>query len=100
MKNLFILVLLVTLFSCSGKAPKYVCNCEQSSRVQAFVERSLAPANNKSDEEMEDVIRELFKTGVKLNCSQKLIDVADGEIDWTKTVPQPCETIYNLYEIL
>ena len=51
----------------------HVCSCEQMKSVEAFVSNNVEAANNRSDEEMEDVISELFKAGVRSNCPQKRV---------------------------
>lgn len=60
-KHLVILLVLLSL-SCNTdknrqrQRPRFVCSCEQNEKVQSFLEKSIEPVNNKSDEEMEDVI--------------------------------------------
>lgn len=61
----------------------YSCSCEQQAKVASFVKESIQAANNMSDEEMEDVILQLERTGVKLNCSQvyKNVTITDGHME-------------------
>lgn len=73
---------------------KYVCSCEQKKKIETFISNNIAPSNNMSDEEMEDVIYELYKTGVKLNCEQrKFIVNHTAEIDWGQNTLDSCETV-------
>jgi len=71
-----ILILSVLLFTSCEEEVKteyrvvYACDCEQQKKVAEFVKESILNANNKSDEEMEDVISQLEQTAVRLNCSQ------------------------------
>ena len=82
MKSIFIIaaILLLSLSACTPRqvSMRYVCDCEQNKRVQEFVKSTTADANNKSDEEMEDVIEELYKVGVWTNCRQTQIAYDDG----------------------
>ena len=65
----------IVAISCSNEVTdyEYVCNCKQQEKAALFVQNSIKAANNMSDEEMEDVISELTKTSVRLNCSRKQI---------------------------
>ena len=70
----YILLLAVLLVGCGDRRIDErltVCNCDQRDSLRAFLERTIGPANNKSDEEMEDVIRELMRSGAQTICSQK-----------------------------
>ena len=64
------------LTACGGPdhTTAYVCSCEQMEKVQAFVTANTAAANNHSDEEMEDVIHELWLTGVRTTCPQRTVE--------------------------
>lgn len=42
--------------------------------VSKNIKESIGNANNKSDEEMEDVILQLERTFVRTNCSQRMVD--------------------------
>ena len=88
-------LLAVTLFSCdSSQQTRFVCNCEEQKQLQLFVKESIGPANNMSDEEMEDVINQLRRDGIMLYCKQKPVWIKYGEkIDWTKQKFDSCETI-------
>ena len=91
----YILAILTFLYSCTGMDAKFVCTCEQQIKVQEFVERSISPANNMSDEEMEDVIQELWQAGVKMNCGQRVLPTDHGWIDWSKAKLDSCETAFD-----
>lgn len=52
---------------------KIVCNCEQNKKRAEWLAEALLPSNNYSDEEMEDVIKQLTRTSYQLFCSQKTI---------------------------
>ena len=92
----FYLVLGTVIIGCSGQDAKYVCTCQQQEDVQQFIERSIKPANNMSDEEMEDVIHQLWITGVKLNCGMKVLPTdSRNNIDWDKAKIDSCEVAYD-----
>ena len=77
MRNLlFIILATLTLTSCDYRSQKMmtVCNCEQKKDLRDFIQSSIKNANNMSDEEMEDVIYELRRTGLKVICDEKMID--------------------------
>ena len=89
------LILSALFLGCDGlQQTRFVCNCEEQKQLQAFVKESIGPANNMSDEEMEDVIDRLRKDGIMIYCKQKPVWVNHaGEIDWTKQKIDSCETI-------
>ena len=62
------IILLLSLFSCIEKSERIynVCSCEERNKAAEFVDQNIGPANNMSDEEMEDVIKELKKVSVQL----------------------------------
>lgn len=69
------ILFIVLCFSCGPKRQEvYVCTCAQRDSVKNFVERNIKPANNMADEEMEDVINELFRTGISLHCQKRIIE--------------------------
>lgn len=72
MKKIFIL-LIIFITSCNYEGVQYVCNCEERKQVDEFISKNIKSSNNMSDEEMEDVIKELYKTAVKIKCKQKLV---------------------------
>jgi hypothetical protein len=89
-------LILSALFSgCdSSQQTRFVCNCEEQKQLQSFVKESIKPANNMSDEEMEDVINQLRKDGIRIFCKQKPVWLKyGGEIDWSKQKFDSCETI-------
>jgi hypothetical protein len=61
---------------CSNPSQRrvYACDCKQMSEVSKNIKESIANANNKSDEEMEDVIMQLERTFVRVNCTQRMVD--------------------------
>lgn len=101
MKNLLILFLITFLFSSCFKDKErliFVCSCSQMDEVQEFVGNHIEDANNKSDEEMEDVISELYRTGVKLNCEQRIfITDHHGYFIPSKNKLDSCETMTRIY---
>ena len=88
------ILLILLLASCrDSKSAQYVCTCEQKDKLQQFISSNVKPANNMSDEEMEDVIDELRKTGIKVICNQKIMYVDNtGNPDWSKNKLDSCET--------
>jgi len=94
--SLYAVLVVVFLSSCSGENAKYVCNCEQLEKVQGFIERSIKPSNNMSDEEMEDVIHQLWVTGVKTTCQKRVFPTdSHNNIDWSEAKVDSCETAYD-----
>lgn len=100
MKKYIKIFTLLTLISCGSPVQrlKWVCTCEQQKEVAKFVKETVGDANNMSDEEMEDVVKELKQTGIELHCGQRLM--------WTKrqhpwrVIPDslklgPCEVLMN-----
>jgi hypothetical protein len=108
-KQILILVALSGLlnFSCDNNNGnnesvqlEYVCNCKQIEKVSDFIEKSIKNANNMSDEEMEDVIEELHRTAVKVNCDRKNIKAVReaGSIKILTGKLDSCERIMsNIY---
>ena len=97
LRTIFLFSFICVFTSCSvEEAGRYVCNCDQKKRVQQFIERSIKPANNFSDEEMEHVIHELWVIGVKLNCNIKVLPLNSRNlIDWSRVNLDTCEIAYN-----
>lgn len=89
------LLLVITVSSCgSSQETRFVCDCEQQKQLQTFVKESIKPSNNMSDEEMEDVINQLRKDGIRIFCQQKPVWLKyGGEIDWSKQKVDSCEVI-------
>jgi len=110
-KQILILIVLSGLlnFSCDNPSSsnngetvelEYVCNCKQTEKVSDFVQSSIKNSNNMSDEEMEDVIKELHRTAVKINCEQKNIKAVrdNGHIKRLTQKLDSCEKIMaNIY---
>lgn len=92
---LYILLCLV-LFSCSDKQTRcYVCEQPESLQVADFVSKNIKGANNMSDEEMEDVISELRKTGIKLYCKQVFVPCDwDNQIIWKEVKKDSLQTLH------
>ena len=89
-------VLLFSALSCyDTKRRCYVCNTEEKQKISEFISNNIKPANNMSDEEMEDVIRQLEETAIKINCRQKLIPATwDGDVIWKDVQKKEDETIF------
>lgn len=89
------LLLGLMFLSCeNSQETRFVCNCEEQKQLQFFVKESIKPSNNMSDEEMEDVINQLRKDGIRIFCKQKPVWIKhDGEIDWSKQKVDSCEAI-------
>ena len=87
------------IFSCGSELnERYVCDCKENKLVSAFIERNIHSSNNMSDEEMEDVILELFRTSVKTHCHQELVWVSKTdpyEVDWGKQKKDSCSTVHS-----
>jgi|688.fasta_scaffold235543_3 hypothetical protein len=92
-------MLAVVLSGCGSKQrSRYVCNCEEQKQLQAFVKESIKPANNMSDEEMEDVVHQLRVDGIKIYCKQKAVWVDNnGAIDWTKQKFDSCDVVMDAW---
>lgn len=86
--------LLVT--ACTKTGAKYVCTCEQLDDIQGFIERSINSSSYISDVEMDNTIHQLWVTGVKLNCSKKVLPLdLESNIDWSEVELDSCETAYS-----
>ncbi len=79
-----IIFLCVICFGCIHDTERYlwVCTSQQKDQLQKFILESIKPANNMSDEEMEDVIDAIYRNGVKAICNCKSVkySVKDGVI--------------------
>lgn len=60
-----------------------------------FISKNLEAANNRSDEEMEDVISELRKTGYSLFCEIVPVPILlnSGDPDYENIKLDSCQTI-------
>lgn len=99
MKKLILIISIAFLACNSHQSTRYVCTCEQQKQLQNFVKESIKPANNMSDEEMEDVISQLRKDGIKLYCNARPVWVLSNgsDVDWEKQKFDSCETIMSEY---
>lgn len=79
MKTIIIIVIAIILSGCERKRFQFIaCTPEQRKDVAEFVESLLLDANNRSDEEMEDVIIQLETTGKACLCSRQIL-LTDGQ---------------------
>jgi hypothetical protein len=92
------IVICSVFFACSDhQSLEWVCSCTQQQKVANFITANTKSANNMSDEEMEDVIKELRQTGIKLHCSQKLMwKTHHGQVNWNKEKLDSCEVHFNI----
>lgn len=86
--------------SCSNDSYQHlgwVCSCAESQKVSELVTNNIKGANNMSDEEMEDVIAELRRTGIMTLCHQELLWTCQGsmKMDWTKSKLDSCESFHG-----
>lgn len=102
MKKLIFVIVSLLLIGCEEKKSyqknKQVCNCEEREKLQQFVANGIKPANNMSDEEMEDVIIQLEQTGINLFCREKMVWVKPdtfGAVDYTLTKLDSCEFVMD-----
>ena len=99
MNKLILLPVLILLASCGKDRMTrcYVCTNEQNKKASEFVASNIKNSNNMSDEEMEDVIRQLEKTAIKLNCEQRFLKSDfQGGIYWEE-VPKEKGVTYHPY---
>lgn len=75
-----------------------VCNCEQREKVAEFIKSSIKNANNMSDEEMEDVIRELRHTAVDIYCPKKNIKAIRRESGYIEQLVEPLDSCEQIME--
>jgi hypothetical protein len=98
MKKIILLLTSVIFLSCDRQEAEWICNCQESQKVSEFVTANIKSANNMSDEEMEDVIKELRNTGIQTNCHQEILwQDNNSHVDWSKTKLDSCETYQYLY---
>lgn len=104
MKTIFVLLLSVSIVSCTAKRelsqdkePFMVCSCQQDEKRAGWVGQHVKDSNNMSDEEMEDVISELNRVSYGMFCSEKLFYyTGDGysmRPDYTRIKLDSCERI-------
>ena len=99
MKVLIPILLLLIIASCGSKErPRNVCHCDSSNKVLAYISDNLQASNNMSDEEMEDVIRELKHTAVQFYCETRVVWIDhNGYVDYQLTKLDSCEKIIEYY---
>lgn len=107
-KQILILIVLSGLlnFSCDNRNSnggestrvEYVCNCKQVEKVSQFIQTSIKNANNMSDEEMEDVIEELHRTAVKVNCEKKNIKAIRNEFGHITKLTQELDSCQRIMD--
>jgi len=91
------IIFLLILSSCGYREGQVrVCNCEQQEKVLSFVQNSIKNANNMSDEEMEDVVSQLERTGVRTICGQTRGRFSNngGAFDWNSVEKDSCKVYY------
>lgn len=87
-----LIFLLAVLCSCDDVRQRYVCDCDDKNKISQFITDNIGKANNMSDEEMEDVIRELRYTAIAITCKSRFIHTSqDGSP--LPTQLDSCETI-------
>lgn len=102
MKHLLSLLFLVFFtFSCIDRTTpseewRVVCTCEEMKNVKDDIKESILPSNNYSDEEMEDVISQLERTYINLNCPQRLVKGIGKGVHFTPT-PDSCMKVMPFY---
>ena len=86
--------------ACNSSGPQpvvlWTCTCEQQRAAAKWVGDHMEAANNRSDEEMEDVIGQLEKTSIRLHCAKKkhfLPTNSSGSI--LDVPPDSCVIIYS-----
>jgi hypothetical protein len=94
---IFTLAVCLFLSSCEHEETRlmYVCDCQQQAQASQFIKESIAPANNMSDEEMEDVISQLERTAVRLHCTQQYKKVRTGNGLFEVIDAKEGQTVYN-----
>jgi|SRR6056297_1768369 len=98
-KLLASLLVVVSLSSCGeDRMLCYVCDAQQKLKTADFITQNMAAANNKSDEEMEDVIKELRQTAVKIHCDQvKLPCTYGGSLIYEKIELDSAQTLFRYF---
>jgi hypothetical protein len=106
MKKLLLLFLVSTTMLFTNCEPKEVesvqaetvCNCQQRDKVADFIQNSIKNANNMSDEEMEDVIRELRHTAVNIYCPKKNIKAIRRQSGYIERLVEPLDSCEQIME--
>lgn len=94
-KILLYVTLSIFVFGCSRQQPVVACSESQLKAVSVFVQQNIKDANNMSDEEMEDVVLQLERTGIKTLCGTQIMSVRDGYIEYDKIAPLPGFRYFN-----
>lgn len=80
MRKLLLIPAALFIIGCGSDNPTkyeavfYVCDCKQMQQVRDDIKQTIAPANNKSDEEMEDVIKQLQQSFIETTCPKKVLE--------------------------
>ncbi len=91
-------VLLIVLCSCTTKATRFICSCEDRTKMEQFISKNVKDSNNTSDEETEDVIAELRKTSLVLYCNPIIIEVNRNDYTPINDLNlDSCETMIPYY---
>lgn len=96
MERLILLALVLT--GCENQPNQHhLCNCAQSEKVVDFVVKNTGPANNMSDEEMEDVIKRIETVGIRQYCPQRIFWEGNSGIDWKdpRNNLDSCESVFT-----
>lgn len=86
MRKILLIPALLFVIGCGSDEPEikkkffYVCDCNQMQQVRNDIKQSIAPANNRSDEEMEDVIEQLQWTFIHTSCPKVFLEYVDYDI--------------------
>jgi len=72
MKKIILAIAVVGMFGCGGReVNRQFCYCNEKDKASEWISQNIKPSNNMSDEEMEDVIRQLNRTAMNLFCHEK-----------------------------
>jgi len=98
---LYILLCLV-FTACSDGSNDYkevqrtFCTCDEREKMAEWLTDNMQKANNMSDEEMEDVIRQLQRTAVFMFCHTKNVKVNKyGTYDLNSFKLDSCEVMWR-----
>ena len=95
--KLSIVIIAIAFISCTSAKNEtvWVCDCEEQARSAQWVKDCLPSANNMSDEEMEDVINQLQKTAVQLNCHMENVKFESTESGLLYSSIDSCRIIFR-----
>ncbi len=95
-------LLCLVFTACSDGSNEYkevqrtFCTCDERERMAEWLTDNMQKANNMSDEEMEDVIRQLQETAVFMFCHTKNVKVNKyGTYDFKSFKLDSCEVMYR-----